>query len=81
MQKISFIRKPEAVAQLALSHTKIYRLVREGLIPSPVKVGKTSAWPQHEIDQIAKAFLAGLDEDEIKRLVTKIMAERKNFEQ
>ncbi len=33
-----------------LSHSHIYSLIREGLFPAPVKIGRTSRWVAFEID-------------------------------
>lgn len=33
-----------------LSHSHIYSLIREGLFPAPVKIGRTSRWVASEID-------------------------------
>lgn len=33
-----------------LSHSHIYSLIREGLFPAPVKIGRTSRWVVSEID-------------------------------
>ncbi len=44
----------------------------------PVQVGPRSiAWPSYEVDQLIRAQIAGLSDDKIRDLVTKLMTERR----
>jgi prophage regulatory protein len=45
---------------------------------SPVRLGVNSvAFPEHEITAIIAARIAGKDDDEIRVLIAKLMADRK----
>ena len=44
------LRRREVEARTGLSRTSIYRLMREGRFPEPLKVGpKAVRWPESEI--------------------------------
>ena len=34
-----------------MGHSKFYQLVAEGVMPQPVKIGRSSFWVEEEIDQ------------------------------
>ena len=44
----------------------------------PVKIGPSAAaWPAHEIEAIVQARIAGASETELRKLVDKLHAQRK----
>ena len=46
------LRRDEVEAQTGLSRSAIYRLMRAGQFPEPIKVGPRAVrWPQSEISQ------------------------------
>jgi prophage regulatory protein len=45
-----FLRLPAVQKRVALGRTAIYKLIKEGKFPQPVKQGTSSAWPECEID-------------------------------
>lgn len=50
------LRREEVEAQTGLSCSAIYRLMRQGAFPIPIKIGSRAVrWPQSELDE----FLAG----------------------
>lgn len=77
MQSISFKRAKQGCAQLSIGLSTWYERVHAGLIPPGISLGSRSVvWPQHEIDQVAAAILAGKNEDEIRALVRDLVAAR-----
>ena len=40
------------------SKPTIYRKVKEGKFPVPIYLGKSPAWPEHEIDAFIADFIA-----------------------
>ena len=45
----------------------------------PVKIGpRASGWPEHEVIQLNQARIAGMSEEEIRKLVLQLEAARKN---
>ena len=50
------LRREEVEAQTGLSRSAIYRLMRQGDFPTPIKIGRRAVrWPQSELNE----FLAG----------------------
>jgi prophage regulatory protein len=59
------------------SRSSIYRDIKVGLLPPPVKIGgDRSAWPAYEIDAINRARIAGKSDDQIKQLVSELVDAR-----
>ena len=54
-----------------------YEQIREGAFPPPVKIGRKSVWPAHEVETVVAARVAGASDDRIRALVTKLVADRK----
>jgi prophage regulatory protein len=48
------------------SKAGIYNNIKDGLLPHPVKLGRSSAWPESEIEAINAAIIAGKSDDEIR---------------
>jgi prophage regulatory protein len=47
----SFLRLPQVEAIVGLKKSSIYKLVKSGQFPAPVKLSrKASAWPSDEVD-------------------------------
>jgi prophage regulatory protein len=75
---IRFLRLTDLRNRRGQSTSSIYRDIRNGLFPPPVKLGEnTSAWPEHEADAIARAQIAGADSARIRTLVSELVAARK----
>ncbi|WP_412504147.1 helix-turn-helix transcriptional regulator [Roseovarius sp. SYSU LYC5161] len=45
------IRLPEVIALCGLARSTIYRDIRNGVFPAPVKLGRLSVWLEHEVHQ------------------------------
>jgi prophage regulatory protein len=72
------LRRPELRQRIGRSDSAIDNDVRDGLIPPPVRCGPRSvAWPSDEVDAIVNARIAGDDDDEIRALVTRLVAARR----
>ena len=72
------IKLPEVCGASALRPTSIYELAKEGLFTPPVKLTpRSSAWPEHEVDAINAARIAGKSNDEIRALVARLVEQRK----
>jgi len=61
----------------SLARSTIYRDIRDGIFPRPVKIGKVSAWPATEVAAINAARINGKSEDEIRQLVASIHEQRR----
>lgn len=74
---ISLLRPSKAYARLGVSRSTYYDQIAEGLLPRPVSIGARSvAHPDHEIEAVIKARIAGKSDDAIKALVKQLEAAR-----
>jgi prophage regulatory protein len=44
------IRLPDVSARVGMARTAIYKRIKEGAFPSPVKTGRMSSWVESEIE-------------------------------
>ena len=71
------LKLPSVVERTGKSRSPIYVDIQLGLLPRPVKLGaRAVGWPEHEIDQIIAARIAGKSEKDIRALVERLHAER-----
>jgi hypothetical protein len=62
---------------LACKGTKRVELFKKGLLTKPIRRSAIdSVWPEHEVQAIAAATVAGQSEAQIKELVTRLHAAR-----
>lgn len=72
------LRLPAVKAETGTSRSTIYLRIQQGLWPKPVKLGPRSVgWPVNEVAALNAARIAGLEDGEIRSLVTKLEAARK----
>ena len=48
---VTLIDLPEVKEITRLGKTAIYRAMRRGEFPQPVKIGRAARWPRHEIQE------------------------------
>jgi prophage regulatory protein len=71
------LRKPQVLNMLGIGKSHLHDQIKKGLLPPPVSIGARSvAWPDYEIEKIAKALIAGLTDVEIKNLVKSLVLQR-----
>lgn len=58
------------------SKSQGYANIKGGLFPKPVKRGRTSLIPSDELQAVIDARVAGLGDDQIRALVTRLHAAR-----
>jgi len=72
------LRIPAVKFASGLSRSTIYLRVSQGLWTKPVSLGpRAVGWPSDEVEAINTARIAGNTDDEIRVLVTKLEAARK----
>ena len=72
------LRLPEVCDRRARGATSHYDDIARGLFTRPVKMGvRTSSWPEHEVEALIRARIAGKTDDEIRELVQKLEAARR----
>ena len=76
---ISMLRLPTVLRVRGVGKSTHYVDVQNGLVTPPVHIGERSvAWPDSEIEAIVAARIAGKSNDEIRELVSQLIAERQN---
>ena len=74
----TILRRKQLEQRMGIGRSTIYLRINQSLITSPVSLGANSVgWPEHEIDAILAARIAGKSDDEIKVLVSELEAARK----
>lgn len=58
------------------SKQTLYRWVRNGYFPPPVKLGRGSRWVSTEVDAVVDARIAGKSDDEVRRIVAMLIDAR-----
>lgn len=80
MQQIKLLLKPEVIQRSRKPHATLYRDVRLTKFPPPIKISsRRSAWIESEVDAINTAVAKGYTEEELKKLVQKLVADRQNL--
>jgi prophage regulatory protein len=71
-------KRPIVQDRLGIAKTTLQNQMNEGLMTPPVSTGgaRGVAWPEHEIDEVVRARIAGKSNEEIKALVTELVAQR-----
>ena len=73
----SFHRRKQLEVILGVGRSTVYNMLADGVLTPPVNIGLRSVgWPSYEIDEILAARIAGKPVDEIKTLVSKLVAAR-----
>lgn len=76
--ELVMLRRPAVQARTGRSRSSLYADVSDGLWPPPVRVGRrTVAWPEREVAAVLEARLAGYDDDAIRRLVQRLVSDRR----
>lgn len=77
MESIKILRLPAALERLGMGETSYRTAMADGLVPKLITMGaRNVGLPEHELNQVIRARIAGLPDDEIRKLVERIHAER-----
>lgn len=76
MPTLKFERLPAVLSRRSDGRSSLYRDIQQGLWPPPVRMGRASAWPEHETQTILAARLAGASDEELRGLVRQILEQR-----
>ena len=72
------LRLPAVITAYGKSRSTIYDEIAKGLIPQPISLGgRAIGFPESEIDALIRARIAGKTDDDIRQLVTDLVAARK----
>jgi len=70
---ITFLRRPTVEARTGRKRSAIYQAIADGTFPKPVPLGaRAVGWPEHEVQAIQAARLAGADDDAVRKLVAEL---------
>lgn len=76
------LRAKQSRERFSISNSTFYQRIQDGLITKPLRLGPNSVcWPEHEIDALISAIIAGKNESEIKQLVLELEKNRKQSNQ
>lgn len=76
-QRLRFIIKKHVLQVTGQSNSGLYERIAKGLFVKPVKLGSRSLWPEHEVQAINRAVLAGARDDELRELIRQLHEARK----
>lgn len=80
-QTIRLIRVPELLHRRGDGRSALYQDIQNGTWPPFVKLGRCSVAPDHEVDAVLAARIAGKSPDELRELVRRLVAERSTIMQ
>ena len=70
------VRLAESMARTGLGRSAFYGAISDGILPKPVKLGRASAWPEHELNSVVAAMIRGESHDALRDLVQQLHDER-----
>lgn len=74
----AILRLPAIQLKSGYSRSTIYLRISQGLWPRPVHLGaRAVGWPASEIEALNTARIAGRSDEEIRALVARLVAARK----
>jgi len=76
------IRTSETLKKTGDTKSPHYAKIAAGLFPAPVKIGgrRAAGYPEHEVDAIIAARIAGKSDQQIRELVQRLHEARKEAE-
>lgn len=75
-QRLAMVELPELLRATGYGRSAAYAAMQAQLITRPVKVGRASRWPEHEVQAMAAAILRGDDEASRRALVRQLRQAR-----
>lgn len=75
---VTIQRLPQVMRETGLSKSTIYSYIENGLWPAPIKLGaRASGWIGEENAAVIQARIAGNNDSDIRNLVHRLHAKRK----
>ncbi len=69
-------RLPAVLAARGTGRSHHYQSIAAGTWTPPVRIGRASAWPRHEVQALLRAQIAGASDEQMRSLVSKLIDER-----
>ena len=77
MESIKILRLPAALERLGMGETSYRTAMADGLVPKLIPLGARSVGiPEHELNQVIRARIAGLPDEAIRKVVERIHKNR-----
>lgn len=77
MESIKILRLPAALERLGMGETSYRTAMADGLMPKLIPLGTRAVGvPEHELNQVIRARIAGLPDEEIRKVVERIHENR-----
>lgn len=74
------LRKPDVIKMAGFSKSTLYNRIQQGLWPKPISLGfRAVGFIQAECEAVLKAMIAEHSPEQIKSLVQKLIAQRKQL--
>lgn len=74
---LAILRLPEVTARTGRKRSSLFLDIKAGVFPHPVSLGaRAVGWPEHEVQAVIAARIAGKSETEIRALVASLEAQR-----
>lgn len=81
MSEIEILRLKRLSERYGSPRSTTYRNMAKGVWPPPISLGgRAVGWLRREIDAVVAARIAGKSDDDIRALVTRLVAARKQAE-
>jgi prophage regulatory protein len=78
----ALLRKSTVLSVLGDSNTQLYEKINRGLVTRGIKIGdRAVAWPSDEVEAIITARIAGTSESDMRALVERLHAARREVAQ
>jgi len=75
---MEFLRVKDIMQKMRISKPQLYKLIRQGMFPNPVKIGKMSVWINTEVEKVMLALCTNTDVESLKNIVREIEGSRHN---
>lgn len=79
-EQLTVIRRPEALEVFGCSKSTLQNRINDGLIPPPISLGgRAVGFVLQEMQTVLKAMVAGKSHQEIQKLVSELIEQRKQL--
>jgi prophage regulatory protein len=76
----TIFRRPQVLGRSGDSRSTLYHHMSQGLWTPPVKIGaRAVGWPEHEVEALVAARIAGQNDAQIRELVKTLIASRRAY--
>lgn len=59
VKTIKFLKLPDVLDRVGVSRTTVYDLIKAGKFPEPLRVGRSTLWPDYKIREWQEGVMRG----------------------